>query len=162
MGLGISRGLALTLASSIIQDMFPISLNFSQPGSGGNKIHLLRSRREHETVYVAYSLQGVVGCEQWRFSMMILKTDSLAPVLLPCARRTEAWTPPIVEHRAVFCPEWLTFGGSKRDMLNKQRRGCQGQRVWGCWHFLTIMALAMCLDLTGGWRGVRRGRGLEK
>lgn len=51
--------------------------------------------------------------------MMILKTDSLAPVLLPCARRTEAWTPPVVEHRAVFCPEWLTFGGSKRDMLNK-------------------------------------------
>lgn len=31
MGLGISRRLTLALASSIIQDMFPISLNFGRP-----------------------------------------------------------------------------------------------------------------------------------
>lgn len=44
VGLGISRGLASALTSSIIQDVFPISLNFGQPKSEHNELCLLKSQ----------------------------------------------------------------------------------------------------------------------
>lgn len=53
VGLGISREPALALASSVIWDMFPISLNFGQPKSGNSELCLLRSQRGTEVTYRA-------------------------------------------------------------------------------------------------------------
>lgn len=44
--LGISRGLASALASSVIRDRFSISLNVGQPKSGDGELCLLSPRKE--------------------------------------------------------------------------------------------------------------------
>lgn len=101
MGMGLvgqHQGLALALASSIIQGTFSISLNFGKLRSGDDNIWLLKflwdhsTQWENETVHTAHSSQGLLGHEQERLLRMVLKAYSLDHALLPCSGQTETQT----------------------------------------------------------------------